>query len=142
MKTTRDNFVQVLEFNRWERTRYRWEHTSDITESSYTIDITDITDTFFSFSEFNKNDLCMSSVHTSNFDEFLSFVQKRIELKELPDFDFKIFAKEHCLPLVCVSGGNEINRFRFNNEIEYTLTQQNAEIVLEIKKLRDTLERA
>ncbi len=140
-----DNFAQVLEFNGAENITgvgddYSWSNCFRINHKNIIkVAWNTNNEEIYIFLEDNDEEVSFSK---SLFDWFLQCLELKIgKLKELPDFYYLPFALLNHLPTTLVNGEYFTFQRTIANE-NYKPTKQNAETVLEIKKLMDTLERA
>jgi hypothetical protein len=85
---TKDNIEDVLKYNGWEYCEESQYYQTENTNGDFTIEIEDNPINYY-FTHRHTNHIHKDTKHfqgidTHDFDEFLAFVQKRIELKPIP----------------------------------------------------------
>jgi len=79
---TKENINEVLEYNGWKYDGENYNHYQS-TKDGFVVDYTILlADVKFKFNYYLRSEY--GNIHTDDFDEFLTFVQKRIELKPIP----------------------------------------------------------
>lgn len=79
------------------------------------------------------------SISTQNFDEFLAFVQKRVELKPLPKFDFEEYINNNISKKMSNNLSDIFNCIYLGERPDLLLTKNNADILVSMSKLAEGL---
>ena len=150
---TKDNIVEVLKFNGFSFIERDIGHKFRNLNNHLTILINFDGQNFLLY-VVNADDT--GSIATNDFDEFLAFVQKRIELKPLPEFNFRQYLLDNgfqgsswiskgainLYPNInnCSASNCKVNVCRYgSNSLYVDQTKENADTLIKMAKLAEEL---
>ena len=147
---TKENINEVLEYNGWKYDGENYNHYQS-TKDGFVVDYTILLADFkFKFNYYLRSEY--GNIQTDDFNEFLIFVQKRVDLKPLPkfEFDFKQYLLDNGSATkdeyLWVTIKNDITVWIFNNHFAlsvnsttYAKTKENADILIAATKVLEGL---
>lgn len=148
---TKENIEEVLKYNDWEYDsreiydEFPVYNCPDVC-TPYYISIRQQDSNRLEFYLSGIDDYEGDSIITTDFNEFLTFVQKRVELKPIPkkpEFDFERYLKEngfkHKYSLFNLQIYIYTTHFESLNNTKYAKTKENADILIAAAKLLEGL---
>ena len=146
---TKENINEVLEYNGWKYDGENYNHYQS-TKDGFVVDYTILLADFkFKFNYYLRSEY--GNIQTDDFNEFLIFVQKRVDLKPLPKFEFDFeqylldngFKSQDSLINYLYNKTKQIyiytTHFESSDRIKYAKTKENADMLIAATKLLEGL---
>jgi hypothetical protein len=138
---TKDNIEEVLKYNKWTLEIYpktpKYDNHKKYSNKKYPVFIY-IYESYFEYVAVGAG----SRLSTQHFDEFLAFVQKRIELNPIPkkpEFDFDNYMSINAKNINYIPNQFDNTFNLYFDAVDYAQTKENADILIAAAKLLEGL---